>query len=54
MKTILEWLRDINTKNGYVGVLIALVVIVALVLIVAKVGGVDLSSVAAWLGSVGG
>lgn len=52
MKTLISWLGDINTKNGYIGVLVAVVVIVALVLVVAKVGGVDLGTIIAWLGGL--
>lgn len=50
---ILDFLKDVYARQGYVAVLISLVVLVALVLIVAKVGGVDLSSLASWLGSIG-
>ena len=51
MKTLIEWLKDVNAKNGYVGVLIVLAVVVALVLLVVKVGGVSLGDVLAWLGA---
>ena len=51
---ILNFLKDIYAKQGYIAVLISLVVLVALALIVARVGGVDLSILAGWLESIGG
>ena len=51
---ILNFLKDIYAKQGYIAVLISLVVLAALALIVAKVGGVDLSIIVGWLENIGG
>jgi len=52
MKTLISWLGDVYQKNGYVAVLIAIVVIVGLALVVAKVGGVNLGDIVAWVGGL--
>jgi len=52
-RVILNFLKDIYAKQGYIAVLISVVVLVALALIVAKVGGVDLSILAGWLENIG-
>lgn len=54
MKTLLDWLKDVNNKNGYIGVLVVITVIVALALIVSQIGGIAIGDIAAWLsGQVG-
>jgi len=49
MKTILLWLKDVNERNGYIGVLVVIVVLVALALAVSLVSGVGIGDIAAWV-----
>jgi hypothetical protein len=52
MKTLISWLGDVYRKNGYVAVLVVVAVIVGLALVVAKVGGVNLGDIVAWVGGL--
>lgn len=52
MKSLIEFLRDVYQKNGYVAVLISVAVFVILALLIALAGGVSLGDIATWVGGL--
>lgn len=49
---IISWIGDIYKTQGYVAALVTIVVLVALALGVSMVAGIDLGSIAQWVGAL--
>lgn len=49
---LITWIGDIYKEHGYVAALITVVVLVALALGVSLLAGIDLGSIAQWLGAL--
>lgn len=49
---VITWIGDIYKTHGYIAALVTIIVIVALALGVSYVAGIDLGSIAQWVGTL--
>ncbi len=51
---IVNWIKDIYQKHGYVAALVTIIVLVALAVGVGYVAGIDIKDLGRWLIAIGG